>query len=56
MYCSNYRFEAYLFSDAKLGKYPPKKVVRRNGSGDLSEGLLREAQLFGEQLSGPRVI
>ena len=44
-----------LLADAELGKDLAKEVVRRYGARYLAQGLVGEAQLFGEQFAGARL-
>src|ERR1700680_5300727 len=40
------------FSDAEPGEYPPQQILAGELAGDLAQGLLRGAQLLGDQLPG----
>src|SRR5690348_6929887 len=46
---------ALLFADAEAGEDLPQEVVAGELAGDLAQGELRQAQVFGQQLSGPRL-
>src|SRR6266446_2009183 len=43
---------ALLLADAEPGENPPQQILRGELAGDLTQGLLRGAQLLGDQLPG----
>ena len=42
-----------LLANAEAGKNPPQQVIRGEFAGDFGESVLRQAQVFGQQLTGP---
>lgn len=51
--CSPMRSDVALFPDTEAGENAPQQVIRGKLAGDFAQRLLREPQLFRQQLAGP---
>src|SRR5260370_40958152 len=50
--CGRRRTKEASLSDTEPGEYPPEQILAGELAGDLAQGLLRGAQLLGDQFPG----